>query len=156
MMAPRKGGTMASSFNIAAKRVDGMKAPILIVLAGLSSAQAAEPEKLMLACQGTVKSGLSNDDKGEPISKGLVIDFAARTVAGFTSPGAFSVKILSADEASIVFQGSSDNGGQLIHGSINRVTGDVEADWTGTIPQTGRVIAVSVYSLRCKPAQRMF
>ena len=49
-------------------------------------AQAAEPETLTLACQGTVTNNTS-DAKPEQITMGIVVNFTARTVAGFTYPG---------------------------------------------------------------------
>ena len=50
-------------------------------------AQAAEPETLTLACQGTVTNNIKPDAKPEQITMGIVVNFTARTVAGFTYPG---------------------------------------------------------------------
>ena len=41
-------------------------------------------------------------------------------------------------------------------GTIDRVTGDVSADFASTDTKTGKVIASMSYALKCKPAQRMF
>jgi len=132
-----------------------MNASILLALAALSTAQAAEPETLTLACQGTMTDPQKNDDKPTPISMGIIVDFANRTVHGFGSnPGfpsrfEFPVKITDMNEANLAFQGSNQIG-ESITGSIDRVTGDVEAraemtqDW------------IVLYLLKCKPTQRLF
>jgi hypothetical protein len=67
-----------------------MKATLLLVLAGLSIsiAQATEPKKLTLACQGTATI---NGAKPEPISFGITVNFTTRMVEGFGYP--FPVKI---------------------------------------------------------------
>jgi hypothetical protein len=41
-------------------------------------------------------------------------------------------------------------------GSIDRVTGDVQATFIVTNTQTGQIENKANYSLRCKPAQPMF
>ncbi len=57
----------------------------------------------------------------------------------------FPVKITSMNEATVVFHGSNQSS---ITGSIDRVTGDVEADTEGP---------TSIhYALKCRPTQRMF
>jgi hypothetical protein len=124
----------------------------LLVLAGLSisTAQAADPTgTLTLACEGTTKLG----EKTDPISMGIIVDFADRTVHGFGYPGFsgrfdFPVKITGMNEVTVAFHGSNQTG-ENIDGSIDRVTGDVEAR-----TQTADVILR--YSLKCKPTQRMF
>jgi hypothetical protein len=127
-----------------------MKATIaaLLVVAGLS-AQAAEPATLTLACEGTTWTNL--DDAKQPISRGIIINFTARTVAGFLDPGLddFPVAIRTTTEVTVVFGGSNKKFGDSITGSIDRVTGDAEATFTlGNITRR--------YSLKCKPTQRMF
>jgi hypothetical protein len=82
-------------------------AAIAMVVA-LSTAQAAEPTALTLACKGTVTDSakLSDDkDKAWPWSTGIVVNFANRTVQGFlTHPGGvgfeeyYPVKITSWDD----------------------------------------------------------
>jgi hypothetical protein len=59
---------------------------MLLVLAALSTAQAAEPTgTLTLACQGTAtdKTDLREAAKPEPVSMGLIIDFTTKTGCGF-------------------------------------------------------------------------
>jgi len=61
-----------------------VKTPLLLALVALSTAQAAEPTgTLTLACEGTTKLG----EKTDPISMGIIVDFADRTVHGFGYPG---------------------------------------------------------------------
>jgi hypothetical protein len=127
-----------------------MKAPMLLALAALSTAQAAEPTgTLTLACEGTTKVG----EKLEPISMGIIVDFAARTVHGFGYPGLsgrfdFPVKITGMNEVTVAFHGSNQTG-VSITGSIDRVTGEAEA-------RTQTPDLILRYSLKCKPTQRMF
>jgi hypothetical protein len=105
-----------------------MKALMLLLLAGLSAAQAAEPTgTLTLACEGTVNDFNRLDDK-VPISTGIIINFATQTVVGLAAPANSSIKILAMDEVTVTFGGGSSYPDWSIAGSINRVTGDVEGD----------------------------
>jgi len=85
---------------------------MLLLLAGLSIAQAAEPTgTLTLACQGTAtdKTNLTEPASPKPISMGLILDFTSKTVAGFERVfpnfSAAVVKIISVDDTSIGFSG---------------------------------------------------
>jgi hypothetical protein len=73
-----------------------VKATLLLVLAGLwmSSAQAAEPTgTLALACHGMTKEIAPQlGAKPEPISMGIIVDFAARTLEGFGSDATFRIQ----------------------------------------------------------------
>jgi len=59
-----------------------------------------------------------------------------------------------------VFGGSAEelakSSRDSIFGSIDRVTGDVEATQLATDIKTGKTIASTNYALKCRPAQRMF
>jgi hypothetical protein len=105
-----------------------MKAPMLLALAALSISptQAAEPTgTLTMACQGTTTAMTKTDAKPEPISMGIVVNFTAKTVEGFTYPGAnLLVKIYDVDETTVMFAGPR-GGAWEISGSIDRVTGEV-------------------------------
>jgi hypothetical protein len=114
------------------------------MVAGPSMTVQAADTTLTLACQGTTTVTRMEDAKPEPISMGIIVNFTNRTVqGGFGYPPAlydFPVKITSMNEVTVVLTGQS-----FITGSIDRVTGDVEAD------------ADSIhYALKCRPAQRMF
>jgi hypothetical protein len=107
---------------------------MLLALAALSTAQAAEPTgTLTLACQGETKEMEPQlGAKPEPISMGIILDFAARTVEGFGSDATFRIVIGNITETLIDFIG--DNSADLtrlyeyrIFGTIDRVTGVVEA-----------------------------
>jgi hypothetical protein len=129
---------------------------VTIVVAGLSRAQAADTV-LTLACQGTTTSGVE-DAKPEPVSMGLIVNFTNRTVQGFGSPGVidYPVKITAWNEVTVAFLGSEDKYRSSIRGSIDRVTGDVEATSMVTDAKTGNIVASTSYALKCRPAQRMF
>lgn len=118
------------------------------VAATLSMTAQAADTTLTLACQGTTTVRME-DAKPEPISMGIIVNFTNRTVqGGFGYPSVlydFPVKITSMNEATVVFHGSNQSS---ITGSIDRVTGDVEADTEGP---------TSIhYALKCRPTQRMF
>jgi hypothetical protein len=122
-----------------------MKAPMLLALAGLLTAQATEPTgKLTLACRGTAIAESFPDAKPEPISMGIIVDFAAGTVDGF---GLISAQIIGVDKTKVRFRGRDEN--EFVVGGIDRVTGDV-----GATTVLGKV--ATSYSLQCKPTQQMF
>ena len=133
----------------------------LTAMVATSSAQAADTT-LTLACQGTTTDKMKDakDAKPAPISMGIIVDFTKNTVQGFGIPGVsdYPVKIRGINDARIVFDGSHDNGTSVasITGSIDRVTGDVEATDLQSNTKTGNVTSSTSYALKCKPAQRMF
>jgi hypothetical protein len=129
-----------------------MNATILLLLAGLSIAQAAEPRgTLTLACKGTTgRSALSPDAEREPVSMAIILNFAAKTIEGFGDK--YSIRLTDSEELALTFDGPSTGNkfpNSNIRGSINRVTGDVEAYLTSDFGPVH-------YSLQCKPTQRMF
>ena len=117
-------------------------------------AQAAEPETLTLACQGTVTNNIKPDAKPEPTSMGIIVNFTTETVQGF--PHMDVAEITKADDMTIVFvasyHGTKAEWG--FDGTIDRVTGDLKAHWMLKNMETGnsRIVA---YSLKCQPTQRM-
>jgi hypothetical protein len=72
----------------------------------------------------------------------------------------YPVKITGFNDLIVEFGGSQEffAGSQVasIHGSIGRVTGDVEATSTLMATKTSKTITSTSYSLKCRPAQRMF
>jgi hypothetical protein len=89
-----------------------------------------------------------------PHPAGIIVNFTNRMVHGFGYPGFsglfdFPVKITDMNEVTVAFHGSNRTGGSIT-GSIDRVTGDLEAR-TQTSPDM-----ILRYALKCRPAQRMF
>jgi len=85
-----------------------MKAPILLALAGLmvSTVQAAESEKLMLACKGTsAVKGLNTHS--EQINIGVLVDLQKKKVIGLSNS---PVAITNVNETIISFSGSDRAG----------------------------------------------
>jgi hypothetical protein len=122
---------------------------MLLALAAL----AAEPTgTLTLACEGTLTDVHSNLP-AVSASKRIIVDFTERTVKGFGVP-IDKVEVSSVSEALITFGGPNTDAGWTFQGSIDRVTGDLEA--MGTLRGPRGIVGVMVYSLKCKPAQRMF
>jgi hypothetical protein len=135
-----------------------LKSRWLIVAAITLASQAAEAQQsaLTLACKGTMTSAL--DEKPQPVSMGIIVNFTTRTVAGFGSPGAldYPVKITGVDDVTVMFGGSARFGDvENSIGSIDRVTGDVEATTTIANVKSDNASHTG-YTLKCRPAQRMF
>jgi hypothetical protein len=133
-----------------------------VMLVGLPTAQAAD-STLTLACQGTVTDITQPvDGKPEPFSMGIIINFTALTITSGSKEALlgwnFPLKITSFDEATVLFEGSYDTEltVRTISGSIDRVTGDVKAVSTKTDKNTFASLLDVVYSLKCRPTQRMF
>jgi hypothetical protein len=151
MIGTRRDATAALVLNALAVVV------ALCAAASPHMAQAAEPETLMLACQGTVTDNIKPDAKPEQISLGIVVNFTARTVAGFTYPGLeeFPVVIRGANEVHITFAGSNESGSSIIAGDINRVTGELWASSTMGDANTSKIVTSTTYSLQCRSTQPM-
>jgi hypothetical protein len=127
-----------------------------IVAAVSMTAQAAD-SILTLACEGT-ETNLTELTDAKPesrsISMGIIVNFTARTVEGFNPPGGFPVKIDGVNEVMVSF--NSYKGGWRVFGSIDRVTGAVEATIELRNQKTGNLVSGNGYALKCRPAQRMF
>ena len=91
---------------------------------------------------------------------GVIVNFASGAVQGFGTPGLLDVpvKITGINEVTIAFSGSSRPLGSdwTISGSIDRVTGEVEASETSADPKTGKTFLSTGYSLKCTPTKRLF
>jgi hypothetical protein len=134
-----------------------------MVAAVSMTAQAADAT-LTLACDGTATDITRPvDGKPEPVSMlGIIINFTAGTVTS-GSKGAllgwdFPLKITSFDEAAVLFKGSYDTEltVRTISGSIDRVTGNIDATNTVMNLKTSKIVTSTTYALKCRPAQRMF
>jgi hypothetical protein len=136
-----------------------------IILAGFTVAQ-AEPNTLTLACTGTIteEDAQSQNKQTKPISMGIIVNFATGAVQGFDffepkSLMDYPVKITGATDVKVEFQGSKDLfGSQTLstRGTIDRVTGDVEATSMSLNAKTNKIIGQVDWALKCKPTQRMF
>jgi hypothetical protein len=133
---------------------------LLVQCSSISRRQAGEQATLTLACRGT--STWVDKDYTTPvtsaISMGIIVNLADRTVQGFGDPGEFEViKILSLNDVTVGFLGGH-NPGHQIYGSIDRVTGEVEATAEWNEGESGHIRTKSrtEYSLKCRPTQRMF
>jgi hypothetical protein len=130
-----------------------MRAPLLLLaLAALSTAQAAEPERLTLACQGEKQMRSSLVPGGpleEQVSMGVIVDFTAGTVTGFGDEWPWPIPIRNLTSTAVPFRDDRPGPAGRIIGAIDRITGATEA----SIRSEKLDI---MYSLKCKPAQRMF
>jgi hypothetical protein len=110
---------------------------------------------LMLACTGTTVDELRPlaDSKPEPISRGLIVDLAKRTVQGFEPPA----EVTRMDDVIVEFDGSQkiEDVSKRVSGTIDRITGDVVATETARSIRWKESYARTRYALKCKPAQRM-
>jgi hypothetical protein len=111
----------------------------------------------------------NNDGRGKEtraVSIGIIVNFTNRTVQGFGNPDPrygedFPVKITGANEVTISFQGERSDGpnaviNRRIDGSIDRVTGAVDAYSTSMNLKAAKIVHSTRYALKCRPAQRMF
>jgi hypothetical protein len=132
---------------------------MLLVVVGLSTMAQAQPGTLTLACKGTTTTSLP-DTKPEPLTMGIIVNFATRTVQGFGHPGLldYPVKITGANDVTVAFSGSHDDGTSIssISGTIDRVTGTVEATSALISRKTHEIQMSTTYDLQCRPTQRMF
>jgi hypothetical protein len=100
------------------------------------------------------------DEKPQPVSMGIIVNFGARTVQGFGYPGLldYPVMITAANDVTIAFGGQQQAGVSVasITGTIDRVTGDVEATSSLIDQKTSKFISQTAYTLQCRPTQRMF
>ena len=68
----------------------------MLVVASTMS-QAGEPAKLVLACQGHTHH-LGADPQSLPVSLGIIVNLADRTVQGFGYPEDFPIKVTDINE----------------------------------------------------------
>jgi len=104
-----------------------------------------QPNTLTLACKGTATFGSMPETMPEPISMGLIVNFTARTVQGFGTPGwnDYPVRITAGNDVTLIFKGSAEifSSAASISGSIDRVTGDVQATSMMVDPKTSKILA---------------
>lgn len=130
---------------------------LLLTWSFVATAQ-AQPATLTLACKGTTTEyRLQGATVEQPISMGIIVNLTDRTVQGFGFP--FDTKPLEigyVNNVEVRFGGKEETSVRsIINGSINRVTGDVDATWS-FIDEKGRLEPHMSYELQCKPTQRMF
>ena len=133
---------------------------VTLLVVGFSTAQ-AEPGTLTLACTGTTTFPMGPPSH-QPVSMGIIVNFTARYVQGldFGYPGLddFPVKITAMNDVTVEFSGSQRRSPSrwTIDGSIDRVTGDLNATSTMRNIMSNEIVAEQTYALKCRPAQRLF
>jgi hypothetical protein len=133
---------------------------LLLLAFGFAASAQAQSATLTLACKGTTTVHTpAGDEDAQPISMGIIVNFADRTVHGFGMPnGPFDgpLEIGHANEVTVVFGGKQESVVRhSITGFIDRVTGAAEATWS-FIDEKGMIEPHMTYTLQCKPGQRMF
>ena len=95
--------------------------------------------------------------KSEPVSVGIIVNFTARTITGFSTEK-LPLTMLNFNDTTVQFSGSDSISSLVIDGIIDRVTGDLEATAIRqpSITETTATTTIERYSLKCGPAQRMF
>ena len=86
---------------------------------------------------------------------GIVVNLTDRTVQGFGLSAVFPLKITEVGDVSVTFSSSEPKPTVTqwnIYGSINRVTGDVEAISSALDMKTGQSITSTSFALKCRPA----
>jgi hypothetical protein len=134
-----------------------MKAPMLLALAALSSAQAAEPTgTLTLACKGTETDKGDAGSSSEQINIGVIVDFQKKAVLGLSGGEPVPVPITSISETTISFDIAMSEVGWVMNGTLDRVTGALVASSIRFEPSTRKTILSVSLDLQCRPTQRMF
>jgi hypothetical protein len=126
----------------------------LLALAGLlvATAQAAEPETVTLACEGTASDMMRPDTTRYPKSMRIVINLTTGAVH-IPSVNRPSIEIIrdASDELNIIFSGLDGSSGQTFTGHVNRVTGGMMATDSKRDLKTGKILSAMDYSMKCKP-----
>jgi hypothetical protein len=137
---------------------------LLVATALIGSAQAAS---LTLGCSGTLstvdmpKGKMASDPNVENIVDfSLVIDLDRQSVSGFwwQLNGTHDlIPIISADANSVSFKGKkkSTQMDDSIEGSVDRITGKVDASETHYYPRSENLTTLT-WDFRCKPAKPLF
>jgi len=128
---------------------------MLLALAALSTAQAAEPTgTLTLACRGTeTDKGDAGSSSSQQINIGIIVDFQKKAVLGLSGDSE-PVPITSISETTISF--AAIETGWVMNGTLDRVTGALVAASIKSDPNTRKTILSVSLDLQCKPTQRMF
>jgi hypothetical protein len=129
----------------------------LLLLTFVATAQ-AQQTTLTLACKGTTTEyDLQGATQPQPISMGIIVNLTDHTVRGFGYPfDTEPLKIGYVNDVEVRFGGEQETSVRsIINGSINRVTGDVQANWA-FIDEKGKLEPHMSYELQCRPTQRMF
>ena len=136
---------------------------VLLLVAWSCAANAqAPPSMLKLTCDGTATDSLDPGAKDGLALMGIIVNFTDSTVQGFGYPyGSFNHPVMINDcrrRGSRVLRRA--RGGSIItrkyHGSIDPVTGDVEATLSLIDQKTSKATRQITYTLQCKPTQRVF
>lgn len=132
---------------------------VLILGLSFTTGAQAQPNMLTLACKGTTTLTSVPDAKPEPVSMGLIVNWTTRTVQGFSSPDwDIPANVKAVNDVIIAFGGQQEifGGLSIFMGTIDRVTGDVDATSTVYEQKTYKVVTQTTWALKCRPAQRMF
>jgi hypothetical protein len=141
-----------------------MIASIVMLTCGLVTAQAADTT-LTLACEGTESSQgtfftTKEQQEPKPVSMSIIVNLTRGTVQAFYFQLFFNdpIKILDMNELTLRFGAYEDGESTAgrIEGTIDRVTGDVNATLTTSVRSTTMAVRLVSYILKCRPAQRMF
>jgi hypothetical protein len=112
---------------------------------------ASELMELTLSCDGKTTNILStdNDTKPESVTKmGVLVNLREGTVLGF----GHTARIKSSDAASVDFEGPDGS----VHGTIDRITGSVQATTTLMSRDKSKLIMSYSWDLHCIPVKRVF
>jgi hypothetical protein len=133
------------------------RAGAFLLLGFVATAQ-AQPTALTLSCKGTTTEYLLSGFDVQPKSMGIIVNVTDRTVQGFDFPfDTEPLKIIDVSDTEVRFGGKQETLVRSdIIGSINRVTGDVDATWSFIDRKTHKVEPHIRYTLQCRPAQPMF
>jgi hypothetical protein len=134
-----------------------------IILAS-ATAEAQQQKALTLSCKGTTifpRGSPVENAKPEDVSMGIIFNFATGEVSGFDGFALglgiyYHAKIAAINDTTVYFKGgSSEAFGDILDGTINRVTGELDATTT-SLDKNQQETSTTRYILHCTPTQRMF
>jgi hypothetical protein len=128
-----------------------MQRMLVVVFAVICWALPIKAEILTLSCDGTMKAE-EGQEKPHAITKmGLIINFDAGVVTGFTG---ITGRIDEVNTNQVAFKGTTahPSGTECtVHGTVDRITGSLGAAVTWFNPKTNNLLIRMNYELICKP-----
>src|SRR5262249_39804434 len=134
-------------------------AALLLLAWGFAATAQAQPASLRLARQGTTTDSSEPDAKKYPVSMGIVVNFTDHTGQGFYLPELLEIPVkITAANQEVAFGGQRNSPSTLTSsaGSVDRVTGDVEATLAFFEPKRSKIYSKTISGRKCRPTQRMF
>jgi hypothetical protein len=126
---------------------------LFVALTLICGASPLKAEVLTLSCSGTMKP---EEEQAKPhaiTNMGLIVNFDAGVVTGFT---AITARIDEINANSVLFNGTTIHPSEAewsVHGTMDRITGSLGATVTWLNRRTNDLLMRMNYELICKPTK---